>query len=146
MEHNRPIYAMGRNQNVFPYDLRFRWPEIAKLRQARVIPQITSECRVVQQGVKPDVGHEIRIKREFYPPRQTGSRPGHREIARDPVDRVQQLSPSKCRNDKIRPTLDETLQPILVLRQLEIPVLFFKENHFAPFRAKLSIRVTLFVR
>ena len=57
LQHDRPIDRVRWHQDILPDHMVIRRPILRKRIRA-----ITRRCNVIRQGIKPNVGHEIRIE------------------------------------------------------------------------------------
>ena len=71
LQHDRPVDAVSRDENVFADDMRIAGPEFFEVRQLAAIARaITGERRVVHQRVEPNVGYEVAVEGKLDAPTQ----------------------------------------------------------------------------
>lgn len=102
----------------------------------RAPPGKPAKGNVVDQGVKPDVGDEFGVEREFDSPGKAALGAGNAEV-RVKVNGVEHFRLAEGRKDKITALFHELLHPFHMVGQAEIPVFFLQFHHFPPFRPKL---------
>lgn len=146
MQHGGPVHAVGGHQDILADDFAVRGPEFGEFRQAAVrLRQVAGEGNVVDQGVKPDVGDEFGVEREFDSPGKAALGAGNAEV-RVKVNGVEHFRLAEGRKDKITALFHELLHPFHMVGQAEIPVFFLQFHHFPPFRAEVAFRVPFLIR
>ena len=145
VEHAGPVNRVSRDEDVLADDLGVGRPEVPKFRQVTsLLLPIASEGDVVDEGIEPDVGDKVGIEGKLDTPMQAFPGPGDAEIGFPrAIDGVQHLGPPEFREDPKISRAYHLLEPVGVLRELEIPVFLLQFDHLAPFFAKITLLVTI---
>lgn len=102
-------YTPWAGTGVFADDFAVRGPELGKTgRPAVRLRQVAGEGNVVDQGVKPDVGDEFGVEREFDSPGKAALGAGNAEV-RVKVNGVEHFRLAEGRKDKITALFHELL-------------------------------------
>ena len=148
VQHGGPVHAVGGHQDILADHLAIGGPESGKFRQsASRFRQIAGEGNVIDQGVKPDVGDEIRVKRQFNAPGKAFLGAGNAEVrVEGAFDRVEHLRLAEGGKDEGTALFHKLLHPFRLVGQAEIPVFFLQFHHFPPFRAEIAVFIPFLVR
>ena len=120
-------------------------PEGVEIRElaAGFLP-VSREGDVVDEGVEPDVGDEVRIEGNLDAPVQTFLGPGNAEVGvGGPVNGVENLGATESREDAEGAGLDGRTEPFGVLGKFEIPVFLLEFDDLSPFRSELALLVAV---
>ena len=147
MQHRGPVDRVRRAQDVLANHVRVRRPQALEIRQAGVahlLCQIAREADVVHQRIEPHVVHEVRIKRQRDAPGETFLRARNAQVdGARAFQGVDHVIGAEGRENEVRVAANESLQPLHVLAQLEVPVLLLKLHHLAPLLAPGAVFTTL---
>ena len=138
---------MRRHQNVFADDLEGRRPQFAELRQiAPFLGQIAGKGDVVDEGIEPHIGHEIRVEGQGNTPRETLLRAGNAQIRPlRALNGLQKVPAAELRLHAVGVGGHELAQPSHMGTEVEVPVFLLQLNDFAPLLAELTLFVALLV-
>jgi hypothetical protein len=148
VQHDGPIDGVGGHQDVFADDLGVGGPDVFKLGQAGVahfISEVAGKADVVREGIEPDVVHEALVKGQWDAPGQALDGAGDAEILRFTFEGIQHVLGAVRWENEVGVALDVAFQPLDMVAEAEVPVLFFEFDDLAPLLAEVAIGSALFV-
>ena len=123
LEHGGPVDGVG-FQDVFGDHVLGHGPVVREQRPVR--PADAGE--VVDEGVEPDVGDEIRVKGQGDAPGEAAGGPGDAQVFQRLLQKGQHLVAVALRRDELRVLLDVPDQPVPVFGHAE-EVVFLRDGH-----------------
>ena len=118
-EHGRPEYGV-RLQDVLGHQMVRPGPVGAK----GVAVRVAQSRDIVNEGVEPDIGHEIAVERQLNTPGQPGLGPGDAQVAKILLEHGEDLVAVALGLNEIRVGFDVFAQRLQVLGHAEEVVLF----------------------
>ena len=134
-EHGRPIDAVGR-QNVLTDEVVRGWPNRSAVSISLV--EGGGGAHIVEERVKPDVSHVVRVKRQRNAPAEADLRTADAEVVQRLAEESADFVPAVVRHNPVLVAFQEVNQLLLVRTHLEEVVLFLE-----PFHRAVADRVAL---
>ena len=140
VKHTGPVDGVGRDEDVFADDLKVGGPEFVKFGEVGALGlPISGEGDVVDEGVEPDVGHEVGIEGEGNAPGHPFLGAGDAEISvAGAFDGVEDFVSTELWQDFEVVGFDGGLEPLGVVGEFEIPVFLFAFFDVAPLRSEFT--------
>ncbi len=141
-------------ENVFSDDMKISRPQRrrsgrrveAKRRRCDRIAQGGRNTCVIDQGIKPNIRHVIRIERQRDSPIEPGGWTADAKVIQPIVlQKSEHLVAAVIRRDERRILFDIVDQPLLMCSQFEVVVLFFEFGDLAIRRIERSIWQAIFI-
>ena len=151
VQHDRPVNAVGGDQNILPNNMQDigPLPGFFKRRQPAAPGGGISEpgkTDIVRQGVEPDIGHIVTVKGQLDSPGQAAFWPGDAQVHALALNGIEKLREPVSREDGVRVGLQILAQPRQVGGEFEIPVFFLQLRDLAPFRTEIAGGIPVLVR
>lgn len=140
MEHAGPVDGVRRDEDVFSDDLEIGGPQGIEVGEVGAFGLLISgEGDVVNEGVEPDVGDKVWVEGKGDAPGHALFRAGDAEVGfASALDGVEYFVFAKFGDDFQVIFFDGRLEPLGVLGEFEIPVLFFAFFDVAPLGSEFT--------
>jgi len=122
-EHCGPVNTVGL-EYVLGYDVFGNGPKAFK----SFVIRIADACEIVDEGVEPDVGHEVFVEREGNPPGKACRGPGNAEVLEGFAEKRKDLVAVAFGRDEPGVVQDMFHEPVLVAAHEKEIVLFPDEG------------------
>ncbi len=137
-QHDQPVDRVRRHHNILADHMVVHRPPPLKIGAS-----VSNSRNVVDKGIKPHIGHTVRVKRKRDTPFQPGARARNTQIAEGILQKLEHLLLPIGWHDEVRIVLQESDQPLLILRQLEKVVGLADLHHLSKNLGPLAIDLIL---
>ena len=136
VEHDGPVDAVGRDEDILADDVGVAGPEVLPFRETRGFRGTVAEAReagVIREGIEPDKRHVIVIEGKWNAPGEAGFRAGDAEVDAFAIaEGIDELRLAVRGKHHVRVRLEVLAQPCGVVAEAEVVVFLLAFLHETP--------------